>query len=48
MTVKLTTSQFLASRDIPGERAELRDTCTGLDILRNSQFIVLIAKCEKN
>ena len=34
MTAKLTTSQLLPSTDIPGERAELRDSCAGLEILR--------------
>ena len=34
MTVKLTTSQFLPSRDTPGIRAELRNKCACLEILR--------------
>ena len=34
MTVKLTMSHFLPSRDFPGERAKLRNSCAGLEILR--------------
>ncbi len=47
MTVKLTTSQFLPSRDTPGIRAELRNTCACLEILRMLKIFRFIRRMRE-